>query len=183
MKKFDIKKHVLEYELNDLKFPVKDDFGDGFKFTNVEGRELVGYVSKRNGRRKVTLEITSYRGSIAAVHYYGRFVDSSLCFTYADEDVDKRYSIGGYGLKGIPKGYDDRSISLYRPVTKKDLMHDKRMGIDKLTKLKLGALTTGFWEEEDVIALGKKLFPLLFQGQWRLQIRSYTGDLDEEILL
>ncbi len=181
-KKFDLNNHVDQYEWNfDKKLiPINDDFGDKLKIDSVEGKKLKSYIDKDDdGYRLVVLEVNSWRGSIGAVHYYGKIdVSRSIHFTNI-EDKKNRCSVSGYPLKSVDKKYTDFDIELFRPVDNKDIANDKIWGREKYLKVKIGQLTRGFWTEDDVIEIGKKVFDAVFKGKWKLEIRSYTGDKDE----
>lgn len=177
MKKISIKNHIQSYILSDLKLekniPLPDNYGESLFFDHPDGDKLKSYVRRdKKGYREVRLEITSLRGAIGAVHYYAKLIDCSLSIT-SIKDVNNKSSLGGYGTKNVPEKYTDLRIELSRPVTQKDIDHDKHCGRDKYMTAKLGELTRGFWTESEALDTGIAVFKLLFKGKWKLVIDAY----------
>lgn len=181
-KKFKIEDHLRCFS-NHWQYPIPDDFGKGVILKNEQGRDAIVYYNlDKKGYREVTLDISSYRGSFGAVHFYGK-LKSYLNFCEKPEQIGIT-SISGSFLKGIDRQYSEfLSIELVRPVTKEDLQHDEDYNRDRWMRFKIGDSTNGFWTEEDVIKLGTKLFKKMFVGKWKLYIDSYTGKHDKYIYL
>lgn len=174
-----LRNHIQRYILSDLELekhiPVPDTYGEGLFFDRPDSGKLKSYVRRdAKGHREITLSITSLQGSIGAVHYYAKLKDYSIHFT-AIEDVENKSSVGGYSTKNVPSKYQDFQIELSRPVTQKDIDHDKRWGRDEFMMSKMGDLARGFWTEDEAIQIGIVVFKLLFKGKWKLRIDSYSG--------
>lgn len=175
-----IENNLRSYDIEDLGLegyiPIMDDFGDNLFFKHADdNQQLKSYVSRdRKGYREVVLEITSWLGSIGAVHYYAKLKDRSISITNI-EDKENKCSVGGYGTKGVPEKYTDLKFEICRPVTQKDIQHDIDYGREDFMIQKKGDLTRGFWNEKDAIDTGIAVFKLLFKGKWKLRIDTYSG--------
>lgn len=152
-------------------YPIPDDYGKDVKVKNHEGVEyIIDYQLDKEGYREVTLDITSFLGSIGAVHYYGKF---KSYIDFRKEGCKKGYSCLGYALKGVPKEYKDfLHVELCRPVDKRDILHSKN---DRYYQYKEGDTTTGFWTEDELVKIAKKVFKEAFKGKWKLKIDAYTS--------
>jgi hypothetical protein len=181
-KKFKIEDHIRDYE-NNWEFPIPDDFGKDVILKNDENEDVYCYYSlDKDGYREVELYISSFRGSIGAVHYYGK-LKSHLSFCEKPEEVGK-ISISGRFTIGIESKYDNfLNIEIVRPVDEKDLQHDEDYDRDRWLRYKIGDKTNGFWTEEEIIKIGTKLFKKMFIGKWKLYINSYSGKHDKYVKL
>jgi hypothetical protein len=175
-----IENNIRDYDIEELELegyiPIMDDFGDNLFFNHADdNQKLKTYVRRDSkGYREVVLEITSWLGSIGAVHYYAKLTDYSIHVTNI-EDKENRTSVGGYGTKGIPKKYTDLKFEIWRPVTQKDVQHDIDYGREDYMIHQIGEKTRGFWTEKDAIDTGIALFRQMFKGKWKLRIDTYTG--------
>lgn len=147
-------------------------YGEGFEF-ELHGEK---YVTKGHydgkGYRKAELKIMSFIGAWGATHYYGKIeVDVS------NISHNTQYAVSGYlgGVK-IPNEYTSLSLDLVKEIEDFELK-DK----DRFENYRKGDMVPGFYNEKDVIELGKKVFKELFKGKWVLQIDSYSGELNEKI--
>ena len=174
--KFDFRKHIQTYnfDLDKVEFPIKDNYAANLKLDNAQGEKMKSYIRgwEDDGYREVTLKITSLRGSIGAVHFYGKLQICDICFTRI-EDKKNEYNCGGYSTKGIPDQYTDFEVDLVRLVDDRDIKNDENWGREKYMRVKKGQTTKGFWIEEDVIEIGKQVFKAMFEGKWKLRIESY----------
>ena len=179
-KEFNIENHITKADLNFWKFPINDDFGKDLHLKNSEGRDAISWIGyRRDGYREVTLRVTSY----GVDHYYGSLKCYDLNFTDDLEKIGKN-SISGSFLKGIPEIYSEFfKLELKRPYDENDKSNDVRHGRDRWLGYEIGDLTQGFWEEDDVIEVGKSVFKKIFKGKWKLVIESLRGDKDEIIYL
>lgn len=183
-KKFDYKKHIMPLFGDEIEVPMHDNFGEGLTFkTPDDKRDIVSKVSRdQEGYRELTLEITSLRGSIGAVHFYATIRDHSLSFCYP-EDITRNSSVGGYATRNVPNKYSEGKIEVYRPVTDRDIKHDKHMYAKDYRTVRKGQKTKGFWTEQEAIDTGIQLFKAIYRGKWKLTIRYYSDKEDEVIKL
>lgn len=178
MKKFDLKNHLQEWDIEEYipDYPLNDDYASDLRVVNKAGDELKSYISRdKNGYREVVLGVLSLRGSVGAVHFYGKISDYSIHFTRL-EDTENKSSLGGYGTSGVPTKYQSFKLEIQRPVTARDIQYDKDNQRESYMRLKKGQLTRGFWNEEDVIEIGKQVFEAIYRGKWKLRIDRYSGN-------
>lgn len=162
-------------------FPVNHNYGShGKKFQDDRGNTYkvesdiipaspnVDYYgfSDVGGYRQVICDITSYRGSIGAMHYYGSLK------VRGDNYINKDgHSCSGYVEKFAPKEGKDFKIELYTFVTKED----KENWARNYDGFEVGDMYPGFLREEDVIKAAKEVFLASFVGKWVLRIDPYSN--------
>jgi|LakMenE18May11ns_1017448.scaffolds.fasta_scaffold9955146_5 hypothetical protein len=182
-KKFKIEDHFRDYN-NHWEFPIPYDFGKDIVLKNKYEKDVICYPSyDKDGYRNVELYITSWLGSIGAIHYYGRIKSYSLSFCETPEQIGKVSVSGAFTSGTEPKYGDFLNLELVRPVDERDLEHDKHYDRDRWLRCKIGDKTNGFWTEEEIVKLGTKLFKKMFVGKWRLYINSYSGKYDKYVKL
>lgn len=182
--KFNLFNHIYKSDVDKYDVPILDNWGENKVFKNKEGKDVYSYIDKEsNGYREVILDISTFRGSFGAVHFYGRLRSYSLSFTDTVESMGKR-SISGYFTSGIPEEYKNFfNVQLLRPITQKDIDYDTENNTDRWLNYYIGDKTNGFWTEDEVIEVGIKVFKKLFKGKWQLRIDSYSGNRDKIIKL
>lgn len=159
---------------NGKDFVFRRNFGDGIIYEGSSGGKtykLKSVVKTKDGEpREATLEITSFSGSLGAVHHYARIM---LDFpSYLDAKSGKPFVYSPYIDHGHPFGFKRVTIEVMRKVDRRDLKHDKEQAEygNKLLYgyMKLGDYTHGFWSEEEATQCAIDWFKAHFDKDWIL---------------
>ena len=148
-----------EYE-HDEGVIIPADLWLGLKWKGDNGEDYVSEISAydyRNGKRIARLHITSYLGSIGAMHYYGNIEAS--CPSGVTTENGKRCAHGGYMGKNAPE-MTRLSIQAQRRLTKVE----KDMAGEVIGKI--GDWTYRFNREADVLPAAVKTFKRKFGPGW-----------------
>jgi hypothetical protein len=138
----------------------------GDQFTKGERVYTASLESvRKNTKRKVTLNITSYRGiSGDAIHYYGKltFEGADVEFEGTDGKTWNTFADGDF-----PIGWVNWTIELNRMITQSDkTLHAKRF-----EDYDVDEPTYRFDTPEDVIQKAKQVFRKRFIGDWDFKIK------------
>lgn len=177
-----IKDHFYNFDLE--YFPISDKIGLGYEF-EVRGIKYIttGRYSQNNpDYRYAEFSVTSFIGA-GGIHFYG-----NLKINTSNRSINSpdgfNHSIGGY-MGGVVLPNDTRMIriDLVRPITELDIKidPDRYKGCD--SEMLSEVLVNGFYDEKELIDTFKQLIPQLFKGKWAIEIDSFSGNYDEEILI
>ena len=181
--------HFLHF--TDIEFlnSIKDDqYGVGVKFKDDRDTEYITVADMCHHEdfkdyRLLRLNITSFRGAIGAMHYYG-----SVRSNISNYEPKEKCHVGGYIEKYRPAEAKDIDFDLHRMVTEEEINSDKDEDGEipswsRWYGYKEGALTNAFDTQEQVIEAAKSVVKHFFKGKgkWALEIDSYDGRQDDII--
>ena len=119
--------------------------------------------------RKVTLDITSWRGMTAgAVHFYGELVISSL------KSMNLDTGKVSYLQSAAPESAKGLKIQLTRAITKRDLIMDRGQ---RFKGAKLGERVKNFDTKDQVKAAAISFFKQHFTDGWTLVLQSPVSNM------
>lgn len=157
---------------NNYPFIIEDTAGLGYKddkyFTTSVRRSI-----REQASRRVTLEITSYRGvSSGAEHYYGKLIAQGVEFAYIERPTTTTtpWKI----IKTNPLFDFIYEFELKRPLTEKEISSGGRYNTERWQGYTLGSYTNAFTDKQEIKDLALACFKARFKGNWELWIDDYT---------
>lgn len=156
-------------------------------FNDDCGLDLTGYNGqfhavpswghrKTNTLRRITLEITTYRGiSANAIHYYGKLEVQGVSMTYNKAGYDYDRSAESEWERKNPYSQYFYTLNLMRPVTQADLDADKnaRCPADvHFEWAEVGDLT-GRWNTiDELVEFATQVVKVRFKGKWAFYVKK-----------
>lgn len=138
-------------------------YGTSLEFKNIEGHKCRSVKREKPGR--IVLNISTFIGSINAIHYYGMLTVYDLSFT--DLKTNKTHSTCGYGDHLKPKEMLGLDIRLHRKLTQAEIDDDP----ERWKCMIAGYWTECFITEKDVIRKAKQIVKKCFTSDWKLEIQ------------
>jgi hypothetical protein len=127
--------------------------------------------------REVSLNVTTYLGSIGAVHYYGelRADGLGLLIVSGGDEYMKPGKIVGVLSESVDKARPRFSgcfyIDLHRQLSATEIAAGSRYGPDRWQYYEPGDWTNAFHSRAKVVVRAREVFRALFAPDWRLVSR------------
>ena len=166
---------LLKERGEDFRFPV--NFGDGIihDYRHTWGRKEHVARLKSHVRvdrpRQAYARITTFLGSLGAVHHYARINLGYWRYTYLNGKPFRRVVNDSGLFDETPFGFLRVDLEVMRQVEARDLKHDREQArFDRLIygRMKRGDWTHGFWSEAEASEAAAKFFKAHFAPGWVL---------------
>jgi hypothetical protein len=147
----------------DLKKPIPLNWLTGIEFKTMWYDKINEYITIAN-RPYLTLEITTFRGAIGAVHYYGKL----KLYGFDIQRKGESGTIFGFlGSDNIPSILE--LLDLCIPITKEVEEWEIEKDPDRYKAYKVGDRINAHWNKNSVIELGKEIHKKYF-SEFKLKI-------------